>query len=119
MRDELAIATPEEAQAEVLQLWRSVSGTQLLLAGALDAQTAEGLASAVRREVQPLMLQPGAPEARPARLKREAEPAASLEEELQGWDRLLYKASWSPLPLAANICLDPAIAATVDQCGRF
>jgi len=119
VRDELAIATPEEVQAEVLQLWRSVSGTQLLLAGALDAQTAEGLASAVRREVQPLMLQPGAPEARPARLKREAEPAASLEEELQGWDRLLYKASWSPLPLAANMCLDPAISATVDQCGRM
>ena len=101
----------------MLQLWRSVSGTQLLLAGALDAQTAEGLASAVRREVQPLMLPPGAPEARPARLKREA--AASLEEELQGWDRLLYKASWSPMPLASNMCLDPAISATVDQCGRL
>lgn len=119
VREELAIATPDEVQAEVLQLWRSVSGTQLLLAGALDAQTAEGLASAVRREVQPLMLPPGAPEARPALLKREAEPTASLEEELHEWDRLLYKASWSPLPLAANMCLDPAISATVDQCGQF
>lgn len=117
VREELAVATPEEAQAEVSQLFRSVSGAQLLLAGALDAQTAAGLASAVRREVQPLMLPPGAPEARPARSKREAEPAASLEE-LQRWDRLLYKASWSPMPLASNRCLDPAISATVDQCGR-
>ena len=115
VREELAVATPEEAQAEVSQLFRSVSGTQLLLAGALDAQTAEGLAAAVRREVQPLMVPPGAPD--PARLKREAEPAASLEE-LQRWDRLLYKASWSPMPLASNRCLDPAISATVDQCGR-
>ena len=52
VREELAVATPEEAQAEVSQLFRSVSGAQLLLAGALDAQTAAGLASAVRREVQ-------------------------------------------------------------------
>ena len=97
-----------------MALWRSVSGTQLLLAGALDAAAAEGLASAVRREVQPLLLASGAPPK-----GREPGPAAALEEELQGWDRLLYKASWSPLPLAANMCLDPAITATVDQCGRL
>ena len=114
LREELASATPEKVQAEAAQLWRSVSGTQLLLAGALDEQTAEGLASAVRRELQPLILPPGA-----LPFGREPQPAASLEEELQGWDRLLYKASWSPLPLAANMCLDPAISATVDQCGRL
>ena len=84
-----------------MALWRSVSGTQLLLAGALD-------------EVQPLLLASGAPPK-----GREPGPAAALEEELQGWDQLLYKASWSPLPLAANMCLDPAITATVDQCGRL
>ena len=69
-------------------------------------------ASAVRREIQPLLQGAGAK-------RRGAEPTSSLEEELQEWDRLLYKASWSPLPRAANMCLDPAIMATVDQCGQL
>ena len=56
-----------------MALWRSVSGTQLLLAGALDAAAAEGLASAVRREVQPLLLASGAPPK-----GREPGPAAAL-----------------------------------------
>ena len=70
-------------------------------------------ASAVRREIQPLL------QGARASPRREAEPTPLLEEELQEWDRLLYKASWSPLPRAANMCLDPAIMATVDQCGQL
>ena len=33
LRDELAKASPEEVQAEIAQLWRSVRSAQLLLAG--------------------------------------------------------------------------------------
>ena len=37
---------------------------------------------------------------------------------IERWDSLLYRASWMPnLAITQNICLSPAIAGTLDQCG--
>ena len=38
-------------------------------------------------------------------------------EVLRAWEPLLYKPTYFPRPLANNLCLAPALAATLDQCG--
>ena len=48
---------------------------------------------------------------------REALPGVDFADELATWEGLLYKPEWSPLPLAGNLCVDPAISTCLDQCG--
>ena len=53
----------------------------------------------------------------------EAPPLQSLSEDvaagLNAFQALLYRPAYEPRPLAQNLCLEPALAATLDQCGSL
>jgi secreted Zn-dependent insulinase-like peptidase len=106
-RDEIAHATVEQIEAEAGRLWKSVDSAQLLLVGALSFTAADAISSVVRTELSPLLPTAG--------LGPPQEQAAGAE--LGHWDGLLYRALWMPSLGAQNICLSPAVAATLDQCG--
>ena len=74
--------------------------------------SADALAADVKRVLDPL-LQRNAKQRRLAQL----EPFRDVEDELATWEKLLYKPVWSPL--ATNVCFDPALASTIDQCGQM
>ena len=109
---ELQRCTPDDLQAEVTRLFRSVRGASLLLAGDLSVEAAEALTSVVRRELEPLL--PAANYVPDAALGLAAQPLISIEDELAQWSGLLYKPSFS---LALSECYDPALARALDQCG--
>lgn len=135
----LSTATPELLSSEISALWASVSGAQLLLAGSLGREEAEALSSQVRRELGPLLpssrrgagraaAATDAPPARAAASERVAAERRGLlasvgralqgaDEPLQQWAGLLYKPGWSGSFGAANVCSDPGLAATADECG--
>ena len=111
-RDELARVKLIDVNQEIRELFGSVTGVQLLLAGAIDYAAAEAAAASVRQQVAPLLQS-----APPPAGGREALPDVDFADELATWEGLLYKPEWSPLPLAGNLCVDPAISTCLDQCG--
>lgn len=111
---ELQRCTPDEMQAEITRLFRSVRGASLLLAGDLSVEAAEALTSVVRRELEPLL--PAASYLPDAALGLAAQPLISTEDELAQWAGLLYKPSF---PLTLSECYDPALARALDQCGTI
>ena len=113
--DELRRATPKQMQGEINRLFGSVYGAQLLLAGALSRDAAEALNSVVRRELEPLL--PSAVDyTKPYAVDYTKSADYSVDEELSTWGGLLYKSRYTS-NYAVNVCLDPAIARVLDQCG--
>lgn len=100
------------SQAEATKLWSSVTSAQLLLAGDITLSAADAISRVAQLELQAVLPQ-SASHAMPWK------PPAwlDLEDELAQWDGKLYQPSFTPLPLARSICLDPAIAEVLDQCG--
>ncbi|EOD26748.1 hypothetical protein EMIHUDRAFT_457314 [Emiliania huxleyi CCMP1516] len=90
-RSATASASASGVRSEAAAFWRSVRGAQLLLAGSFSRADSDALVDG-------------------------AEPLVRSEV-LAEWGPLLYKPSYTPRPLANNLCLVPAFGATLDQCG--
>jgi len=113
---ELRSASPAAIADEAARLWGSVRGAQLLLAGDIAAPEADRVAAVVAATLTPLLPLPSRAAVAAA---ADDEPLVELDDELLRWSGLLYKPSWTPQPLAGNICLNPAIYQTLDQCGSL
>ena len=102
-------------RSEAAAFWRSVRGAQLLLAGSFSRADSDALVDGVRRTLLPMLPPPpaGAPAASAG--TGEAEPLVRSEV-LAEWG---HKPSYTPRPLANNLCLVPALGATLDQTVRL
>merc|ERR1740123_613397 len=109
--DELERAAPAELAAELERFFSSVTEASVLLAGTLGPAEAESLVSAVRVELDPVLLR-----ARARGDQAQLRTRTSVPEELALWSGLLYKPAFFTAQ-AQNACLDPAIAGSVDECG--
>lgn len=76
-------------------------------------EVAASLVGDTRAQLRPVLS--GA--ARSVRREPDAQPEKTFARGLAAWEPLLYKPAWEPRPLAQNLCLEPAIAAILDQCG--
>ena len=106
-------ATPAELAAELEAIWSSILAADLLLAGPVRREVAASLVGDTRAQLRPVLS--GA--ARSVGREPDAQPEKTFARGLAAWEPLLYKPAWEPRPLAQNLCLEPAIAAILDQCG--
>eukprot|EP00967_Tisochrysis_lutea_P046539 scaffold56557_cov27-Tisochrysis_lutea.AAC.5 len=126
---------------EAKAFWKSATGARLILAGAFSRADADTTVNGARAALAPYFPRIGngdevkgtdATEGSRARSERpmpaetgagNAVAASGLTAPidrsavLRQWTPLLYKPSFFPKPLANNLCLTPALAATLDQCG--
>ena len=56
---------------------------------------------------------------RGAEREADVQPEQTFARGLAAWEPLLYRPAYEPRPLAQNLCLEPAISATLDQCGSL
>ena len=107
-------AVVEDLAAELELLWGSILAGDILLAGPLRRKEAELLLAETRAQLltvlPPRAIELAEPDVQPER------PYASG---LEAWEPLLYRPAYEPRPLAQNLCLEPALAATLDQCGAL
>jgi len=111
-RDEILKARSYELQEELAQLWHDVKSAQLLFAGDLSLAATDAVARVTQLELNVLL-----PKATTEGAKRQTSSWVDVEEEIRKWEGKLYKPSFTPIPLARSVCLDPGIAAVLDQCG--
>ena len=105
----------------------SMLAADLVMAGSLRKEAAATLVEDVRSQLRPV-LQVQSP--REAQARHEIAPRVDIAPPLQAlgedvaagldaFQALLYRPAYEPRPLAQNLCLEPAIAATLDQCGSL
>lgn len=115
----LSSASAAELSHEVRLLWSSILAADVLLAGPLRSVEAGMLLDELRAQLRPVLKPGGSPTATllpaaPVELEKGAMVAG-----LTGWEPLLYRPAYEPRPLAQNLCLEPALAATLDECGAL
>ena len=89
-------------------------GADLVLSGAVTREEARTLVSDVRAQLRDVL--PGGSTGQGAPGASQRQDAAAGLESLQA---LLYRPAYEPRPLAQNLCLAPALGATLDQCGSL
>ena len=107
-------ATPAELAAELGELWSSILAADLLLAGPVRKAVAAELVADARAQLRPIL-----PDQQRGEREPDLQPEQTFARGLAAWEPLLYRPSYEPRSLAQNLCLEPAIAATLDQCGSL
>eukprot|EP00908_Phaeocystis_cordata_P012111 Transcript_23078.p1 GENE.Transcript_23078~~Transcript_23078.p1 ORF type:complete len:325 (+),score=70.66 Transcript_23078:355-1329(+) len=121
----LRAATAAELEAEIAALWDSMLAADLVMAGAVPKEAAATLVEDVRSQLRPVLQAPAQRVGQPpgSRVIADAPTLQSLSEDvaagLDAFQALLYRPAYEPRPLAQNLCLEPALAATLDQCGSL
>lgn len=110
----LRATTADELEGEITALWDSMLAADLVVAGAVTQDVATRLVDNVRSQLRPtLQVQPE------DGLQQYALQGDDLAAGLDAFQALLYRPAYEPRPLAQNLCLEPALAATLDQCGSL
>ena len=94
-------------------MWSSILAADLLLVGPLQREVAANLVAETRAQLRPML-----PASLGAR-EPDDQPERTFARGLEAWEPLLYRPAYEPRPLAQNLCLEPAIAAILDQCGSL
>ena len=110
----LRTATREDLVSEIGELWGSVLAADLLIAGPVREAEAALLVADTRAQLRPVLPTRGDRAQEPDRI-----PDKAFASGLAAWEPLLYRPAYEPRPLAQNLCLEPALAATLDQCGSL
>ena len=104
-------ASSADLAAEVTALWGSMLAADLLVAGPVRKEEAALLVANVRERMRPIL------PARRGTLEPDLQVEKPILSGLAAWEPLLYRPAYEPRPLAQNLCLEPALAETLDQCG--
>jgi len=108
-------AKTDELAAEISELWSSALAADILLVGPLRREVAADIVIDTRAQLRPIL--PAQPDVQPGQREADVQPEQTFRQGLAAWEPLLYRPAYEPRPLAQNLCLEPAIAATLDQCG--